>query len=273
MANRALLSERQIQITAPQDVRKEWLPKFFKYCNNLNMQKNEDLLSDLTSIAPQQGLWILTEENIIGVSNDLVTQSGLYPAASERIKNLVKIFKNAEISLFFSIRSYESFYRSAHSEVTRNRGYLPFEEFYDEIRYSNNSWFETVRMFQDALPQEKITLWKFEDFRSILPKLVQALTGLDDIQILLEAYKPHTTRPSLSQKTLDILSELNPVLSRKESLALVERINRAYPISPDCPNYRPFNPKQESIFQEQYQLDIQKIKASFPAIRFIEPSK
>jgi hypothetical protein len=270
LANRERLLSKNVTLSAPQDVRKEWLPAFCKFCSNAGKNAGAGLVQRLNAIAPEGGLWILTEENIVGVSNDFTTKTGIYPAAADRIGRLVELFRNANISLFFSLRSYDSFYRSAYSEVVRNRGYLPFDEFYDDDRFKNNSWVETVRTFQNVLPQERIVLWKFEDFRSLVPRLVHLMTGIEDVQALLDAYKPETTRPSLSQKTMEVLADMAPVLSRAESLKLVERINRAYPVEGYGP-YRPFSREQEEVFKQRYEADIAAMKTSFPGIRFLEP--
>lgn len=271
LANRDTLLTENVTISAPQDVRKRWLPEFFNYNKNRKHTVDKNLINRLTSIAPATGLWILTEENIIGVSNDFKNRAGIYPATGTRLKSLVSLFGNANIKLFFSVRSYASFYRSAYSEVVRNRGYLPFDEFYDATRYKNNSWIDTVRMFQEAIPQDHITLWKFEDFRLLVPHLIHLISGGHNAEALLTRYSPKTTRPSLSQKTIDILSDLSPVLRRDESLHLVERINAAYPVGNGCEPYQPFTSKQKSVFQEQYDTDIEEIKKRFSAIRFVEP--
>ena len=97
------------------------------------------------------------------------------------------------------------------------------------------------------------------------------MTGLEEVDKLLDAYKPQTTRPSLSQKTIDILDGLHPVLKRQESLALVERINRAYPIEQGHHPYRPFTPEEEARFRQIYDRDVEKIRAEFLRIRFLEP--
>jgi ribulose bisphosphate carboxylase small subunit len=271
MANRGTLSSGGVKLSAPQDVRKEWLPKFFKYCNNMSLRNDAQLKRELVAIAPQEGLWILTEENIAGVSNDFAIKPGMYPAAADRIKCILELFGEANISFFFSLRSYDSFYRSAYSEVVRNRGYIPFEDFYDESRFKHNSWYDMVRKICDVLPADKVVLWKFENFRELMPQLLQRMTGIDNVQPLIDAYKAETTRPSLSQKTIDILADLHKVLDRNESLALVERINRAYATSAGYPAYRAFPPEQEEKFAKQYENDIQRIKTEFPGIFFLEP--
>jgi hypothetical protein len=272
LANRNTLSSRKITLSAPQDLRKTWLPEFFKYCKSSDKGVESGQLEKLQSVSPRHGLWILTEENILGVSNDLKERSGIYPATADRLKGLAELFgREANLSLFFSLRSYDTFYRSAYSEIVRNRGYLPFDEFYDESRFENNSWIETVEMFQSVLPQANITLWKFEDFRELLPRLVRLLTGIEEVNELLDAYQPERTRPSLSQKTIEVLKVLSPVLSREESLNLVERINHVYSQANGYSSYTPFNEQQEASFRDRYEIDIQTIKDSFPDIRFLHP--
>ena len=124
--NRTVLEAQNIKLSSPSDVRKEWLPDFFKFCN----KNDSKALEQVHALAPKQGKWILTEENIAGVSNDFTVLPGMYPKVGERLACISKAFPGADISLFFSLRSYDSFYRSAYSEVVRNRGYIPFSEFY-----------------------------------------------------------------------------------------------------------------------------------------------
>lgn len=271
LANRARLLEFGVSLSAPEDVRKEWLPLFFKYCNNPGKRKDADFVTKLTSIAPQQGLWILTEENIVGVSNDFTVKPGMYPMAAQRLRMLTELFHGANIKLFFSVRSYDSFYRSAYSEVVRNRGYIPFEVFYDQARFSGNSWFEMAKSIQEVLPQQNIVLWRFEDFRGLVPRLVSEMTGIEDVQPLLDAYKPETTRPSLSQKTMDLLRDLHPVISRQESLALVERINKAYPVAAGYQTCLTFTLEQEAQLKNQYATDVKAIHSSFPDVNWLTP--
>jgi len=267
MASREKLSENKIKLSSPQDVRKEWLPSFFKFCN----KNDSNALKNVQSMAPKEGTWILTEENIAGVSNDFTKLAGMYPKIEERLNCIKKAFTDADIELFFSIRSYDSFYRSAYSEVVRNRGYIPFSEFYDEERFKNNSWVDMVRMFANVLSEGKITLWCFEDFRGLVPNLIERMTGLDNPEELMTAYKAETTRPSLSQKTMDILETLHPVISREESLKLVERINREYAISDGYAPLIPFNEEQIESFKKQYEKDVESIKKEFPHINFLTP--
>jgi len=266
MANRSVLLKQNIKISVPQDIREEWLPNFFKYCS----KNNQKLLPKIQEIAPKRGSWILTEENIAGVSNDFTIFPGMYPKMGERLKCIKEVFNNADIELFFSLRSYDSFYRSAYSEVIRNKGYIPFEEFYNEIRFQNNSWFELVKRFVSVIPQEKITLWCFEDFKDLIPELLKKMTNTSSPQKLIKEYKAEITRPSLSQKTIDILESLYPVLNRGESLAIVERINNKYAVSAGYAPLSTFSNEKITSLKIQYEKDIKAIKREFPNINFLK---
>ncbi|RLA76854.1 MAG: hypothetical protein DRG78_18315 [Epsilonproteobacteria bacterium] len=265
MVNRDILLNNNIKLSSPQDIRNEWLQYFFKYCKNPKI----DLLQKVQFIRPPQGTWVLTDENIIGVSNDLTVSSGIYPNAGKRLYCMQEAFRDVDIELFFSIRSYETFYRSAYSEIVRNRGYISFEEFYDEDRFRNNSWIETIKMFVEVVPEDKITLWCFEDFKSLMPTIISKVTGLSNSEELIQAYTSSVTRPSLSQKTIDILDMLDDVISREESQSLVERINKKYSIGNGYENLVTFNKEEIHLFQKKYQEDIQAIKEKFPNINFL----
>jgi hypothetical protein len=128
-----------------------------------------------------------------------------------------------------------------------------------------------VEQVEAVVSQENMTLWRFEDFRSLVPTLVGLLTRATDVKAMLDAYTPETTRPSLSSKTMDILALLEPVLKRPESLALVERLNRAYPVD-RYGEYRPFTKQQEDVFQAQYETDVRVIRDRYPRLRFLYPT-
>jgi len=264
-ANRECLAEERIRLSMPSDVRKEWLPAFFHWCNH----KDAESKQTMDRLVPVEGTWLLTEENIAGVSNDFSRLPGMYPKIDKRLKFLRKAYPDVEMELFFSLRSYETFYRSAYSEVVRNRGYLPFDEFYDKERFRSNSWLEMVRRIVQVIPQERITLWRYEDFRTLVPEILRRMTGVENTEAMIAAYHAETTRPSLSQKTIDILDALHPVLNRHESKKLVERINHAYPVSEGHAPLRTFTPEQEERFRRQYQEDVEAIRSEFPKINFL----
>lgn len=272
MANRAKLGADGVQLASPQDVRKEWLPLYFQAVRAFgeNGRIPPRLSGPLRAAMPAQGDWILTEENIIGVPIELLTQPGIYPNAARRLATLVALFPECKISLHFSLRSYDSFWRSMYSEIVRNRGFLPWDEFYKPEVFAKRSWLDTVTGFVSALPEAEITLWRFEDFRAVMPQALAELSGQSDVDPLIAAYQPEATRPSLSQKAMDILAEIAPALGRAEALRLTERINDHYSVAKGHAPFDPFDAETAAAMRADYARDIDTIRQKFPTLRFLE---
>lgn len=274
IANRERLALKGVHLAAPPDVRKEWMPLFFQATRKLRQSGAipQELLLDLRKIIPKTGNLILTEENILGVSDGLIKKPGIYPNAPYRLKALRKIFSGCDMSLYFSLRSYDGFWRSMYSETVRTQGFLPWSDFYNPETFDGRKWQETVLDFRSALPKSKITLWRFEDFRAVMPLVLMKLTEESDVAPLIAAYKSDATRTSLSQKTVDILSEVVPALGREAAQQWTRSINKHYSLEAGYPAFSPFNDAESAEMRARYTKDIEYIRRRFPKITFLEPS-
>lgn len=273
-ANRDQLAEQGVTLSTPQDLRNDWLPTLFKAQKSLLTTGAipEALATPLQQLRPKDGDWILTEENIIGIPYELSRLGGIYPMAGKRLKTLKALFPDATFEMYFSVRSYDSFYRSMYSEVLRNRGFMPFEEFYDPERFASNSWNLLLAEIVRHIPMEHIVLWKFEDFRTVMPQVLARLSGRDDLEAMIARYAPETTRPSLSQKTVDILNDLVPAIGPAEALKLTERINRHYAVADGHAPLQVFDAKTIAALQTQYDADLAQIAAQYPQITLLAPN-
>ena len=273
MTNRQKLAELGVHLSSPQDVRKEWLPLYFQAVRAFseNGRIPLRLSGPLRAAMPAQGDWILTEENIIGVPIELLNQPGIYPNAARRLAPLKALFPDSNISLHFSLRSYDTFWRSMYSEIVRNRGFLPWDEFYKPAAFATRSWVDTVTAFASVLPEAAITLWRFEDFRAVMPQTLAELSGQTEVAPLMAAYEPEATRPSLSQKAMDILAALAPAIGRAEALRLTERINDHYAVAKGHAPFDPFDAETAARMKADYARDIGAIQKKFPAVRFLKP--
>ncbi len=273
IANRDLLAERGVCLSAPQDIRKEWLPLFFKAVKALHKEGciPDTLAEPLVAQRPAHGDWILTEENIVGIPVDLLHLPGLYPNAAKRLRTLVTLFPKARISLHFSLRSYDSFYRSMYSEIVRSRRFVPFDAFYDETAFAQRTWHDTVARFAEVLPQGDIILWRFEDFRALMPDLLRQITGQDDVDDMIAHYAPTTTRSSLSQRAIDLITDLAPAVGPETALRLTEQINAHYGVDKGYAPFEPFAPSVAERLQAQYAADLAQIRQRFPGIRCLTP--
>lgn len=262
-ASREVLIENNVKLSIPEDLRESWLPALYEYSDNDVKECKHVIMSE----RPNSEIWIIAEENISGVSYDLMTNSGIYPDLSKRLSSIKELFNKDTIEIYFSLRSYDTYYRSAYLEVVRNRGYLPFSEFYNANRFQDNNWLNVIDVFSNLFDEENITIWRYEDFEKVMPDLLKDLTGFHQVQNLILRYPIEITRPSISKKTIDVLASLPSDISQKESRQIVERL-----IDSQSSNdqYIPFTDDEVESFKHKYRSDILKIRKKYPDIRFLD---
>ena len=267
--NKEILLKKNIKISTPNHLRESWLNLFMNYCHKDNKAHIEQLQNE----APKDGIWILSDENIAGTPYEfMVSNEGMYPNVKKRLTCLKELFPDVKIELFFALRSYDTFYRSTYLEVVRNRGYIPFEKYYDEDKFKTNSWETVIKMFTEVIPQENITLWLYEDIKNIMPKIINSMTELNNYEELILNYPLKKTRPSLSKKSLHVLASLYPVLSQEESKKIIEDVNEKYPIGEKYPKFIAFNKEKSIKFQKKYRENIISIKNEYNKINFLKGS-
>ena len=265
--NQKNLKQHNIKLSTPNELRKSWLGNFLNLCHIKERSHIEDLRKEL----PLSGIWILSDENFAGTPYEFkVSNQGMYPNVEQRLKCLKELFPTAKIELFFALRSYETFYRSTYLEVVRNRGYIPFEEYYSEEQFKHNSWLNVIKMFTSVISEENITLWCYEDIKIVMPTIINAMTGLNNAKELMQNYPTRKTRESLSKKSIEVLASLSSVMSQEESKKIVEIINNKYPLSDTYPKFIAFDTEKAEKFQIKYQQDIVNIKNRYPKIKFLK---
>ncbi|MEA2047497.1 MAG: hypothetical protein U9O64_03520 [Campylobacterota bacterium] len=265
-ANEELLMKNSIRVSTPNRLRPKWIQLFMEYCHHNRVSNKEELLA----LSPTRGTWIFSEENFVGNSYELSQASTLYPNILMRLKCFVALYPKAKIELYFSIRSYETFYRSTYLEVVRNRGYLPFNHYYKETLFQSKSWVNVIEMFSQVIPQENITLWCYEEIHHLMPEIINLMTELNNAKKLIKNYPIIKTRESLSQKSLEVLASLSSAMSQEESKKIVEVINNKYPLSDKYPKFIAFDTEKAEQFRIKYQQDIVNIKNRYPKIKFLK---
>ena len=255
--NRDILLDNKIRLLTPKDLR----PNFITILKNIS---NSNLLKDVDIL-------IISEENIAGVPYDLKISSGIYSNVKEKLNIIKYIFPNDDIEIFFSIRSYDEFYRSSYLEVVRNRGYIPFKDFYNQDRFINNSWLSVIKSFIEVVSEENITIWCYEDFKELTPLIISQLTdNISQVDKILLSYKDIRTRPSLSSRTINILNSFYSSNNKEEGNKIIEYLNNKYPISSNNPPYIPFNNKNRIRLQERYIGDINFIDKKYYNVNFLK---
>lgn len=263
--NRDILLKKDIGLSIPIDLRHDWIPLFFRLSENYS----KDLSDEIIDLSSRNKTWIFSEENFSGNSFELSKKSGIYMDLKHRLDVFNELFKNCNIEVFFSIRSYETFYRSAYLEVIRNRGYMSFDDFYSYERFINNNWVDVISSIVSVIPETHITIWCYEDLNFIKPEIIQRMTNLKDITCILESYENKVTRPSISSRSFSIIKRLSKSQTYSELNKLTDKLNIKYPANKSNGYFMPFDNHQISSFKTSYSQDIKKIRYNYPNINYL----
>lgn len=261
-SHRSYLNDNQCSVSIPINLRESWLPNFITYCNN----KDHTLANKIVEISPQNNTWILAEENFSGTPSELLVATEIYPNIAKRLENFCDIFDTCSIEVFFSIRSYETFYRSSYLEIVRNKGYLPFDEFYQQERFQHFSWIKVIQSINQLIDHDKIHIWCYEDLRELLPSLLSTMSDNIITRPTLEFKKPNSiTRPSMSNKCIDIIKKDYPNAPQK----ITEELINKYPANDINGYYMPFSDDQIFALKSQYKNELKEITSRFPNIQLL----
>jgi len=254
-ANRNFFEKKNLLILTPQILRKDYLPKFFQFC------KNGELSKDLISIFNQKyKSIILSDENLIGVTEDFIRKDGIYPYTIKRIKCFKKLYKDYDIKFYFSIRNYFDFYNSIYSEIIRNYGFISIKEFKEKLDWKNNSWVTFIQEIEDTLGKDKMFIWDFSLIKNNLFTILNLLADINEKEFKFLQKDIKEKRIGLSLKAVKIMEEIYPVLQRQEYFSLLERINNQYSVNKRFKKVNVFSKEEEKFLKEKYEKDIKEIK-------------
>ena len=265
--NQRLLNDNEIYFSTPTQLRNErWFESI------LTKDGIDDIHGDNTeeNTIPTSGLWIISEENILGIPYDFMTSNEIYPRASKRLHNLKKLISDKDITIYFSIRCYHSYYSSCYLEVVRNNGYLDFSNFYDKSRFKHNTWLSVIDVLTKIFPENNIVLWCYEDFIKLENIILKKLTGLADNELVIDD-SAALKRTSLSSKALDRLKKMSSKKQYPVTSEQIETLNLELPRTPETPSFMPFSEAEITLFKKRYKNDIREIKEIYPKITFLSP--
>jgi len=210
---------------------------------------------------------ILSDENIAGGVNDPLQHNALYPNSRGNLERLLENLGGHQIEVYIALRSYDSFLASMYSEVLRHHPFVTFYEYTATLSGDDVSWHPIIQDLTKVVNPSQMILWDFADFRQIGDQIFDSMLGAP---LAAELDRPTgSVRDSLSAKAIAALTALRHALSNEEIKLLVGPIGQAFPKNSENLPYLPFPPKVVERLQKQYAIDIARIKADFPAIRFV----
>ncbi len=199
-----------------------------------------------------------SEENIIGFVRDLLT-SPLYPHLMENLRPFASLARTADVTVFLSIRSFDSLLTSAYAQQIRFRP-VPggFEPLRAQILARPPSWVDVIRRLRAVLPAVNIKLWKYEDYRLNDWQILSHFCGAD-VRKGPRLPAPASTR-SLSARSIASLEVLGEQLTNEEYRKAASSMGHA---ETHGDAFRPFLPSEQALLRDKYLSDIAEIKHNF----------
>jgi len=184
---------------------------------------------------------ILSDENLIGLCNDLTATGKAYQRAEPRLKRARGLLAGHEITLFMAIRSYDDFTASAYCEAMRHtKQFDTFDAFRARFDLETLRWPKLIRRLQAALKPVEVKIWRFEDFRGHEDSVLKAIAFGADAGIKMEESK--VERPSFSGAAVSILDMVSARLGPAAAAELVGPVSDILPKGAGKSHYPAFDP-------------------------------
>lgn len=123
---------------------------------------------------------ILSEENALGrvIDGDgLVLDDPFYPSAVKSIAGHVARLAPHPVHLFLAVRAPHDFLTSMYSQALMRGKVTGWSDYEAQVSFRSIDWPGLVARLMDGTGCASLTLWRMEDYNTLLPHLVQRLAG------------------------------------------------------------------------------------------------
>ncbi|MGM0583461.1 MAG: hypothetical protein ACQEUZ_02255 [Pseudomonadota bacterium] len=203
----------------------------------------------------------LSEENILGVSGDLLSWP-FYPRLARRLRPFDSLADGAELTLFLSVRGFEGLLPSAYAQALRTRpvpgGFGPIAA---AALDSPPSWLELVRRIAAAAPRARLRVWRFEDYLTREQEILSRFCGVAAPPA--DRLPPPDFTRTPSARAVARIEALSPLLPRALHKIAARRI-----IASDGSDekFSPFSPSQRSLLREACEEDLARLQRELPGV-------
>lgn len=203
----------------------------------------------------------LSEENILGVSGDLLSWP-FYPRLAGRLRPFDGLAEEAELTLFLSVRGFEGLLPSAYAQALRTRpipgGFGPIAA---AALDSPPSWLELVRRIAAAAPRARLRVWRFEDYLTREQEILSRFCGVEAPPA--DRLPPPDFTRTPSARAVARIEALSPLLPRALHKMAARRIIAA---DGSDEKFSPFSPSQRSLLREAYEEDLARLRRELPGV-------
>ncbi|EKE44877.1 putative glycosyltransferase [Oceaniovalibus guishaninsula JLT2003] len=198
---------------------------------------------------------VIFDENILGLSQNVLSSFGVYPEGAVRSSELADRLDLRAPRLVLAIRDMTGFIPSLYCEALKA---VPFRRFRDflETPFDLLSWVPLVDALLAAFPQSGLTVYTAEALRGNEAVLCEAVLGLprsDFVRV------DHSERPGFSQEAVNRIAALHA--EGRWSRAAQRQIVRSYPKGRDYPAFDPWSDNERDRLRDRFAEDVPLIAA------------
>lgn len=153
---------------------------------------------------------ILFNDNFIAVPARICDHGQFYPQAEGKTRALHRLFPEAQLSLFLSIRHPASFLQ----DVLDRQRIKDLATYLGPLAPQDLRWSDVVRRIRQAAPQTPLTVWCTEDAPLIWDQLIRRISGMPQEMPIVGA------------------RDLLAAVLTEQGLAEVAAFDSAYPLAP-----------------------------------------
>jgi hypothetical protein len=199
---------------------------------------------------------VISEENIIGESQDIYCSKLLYSNVEKRVNRLKGfVAKFSEANIWISIRSMDTFIPSLYCESLLHSKFRRFGLVFSG-QYAQ-SWVPVISILRETFPGAKINVISYDTYRTILPKWLTVITGVKAGWNLLEEERP---RASLNYLALKIMNYAHLFIPPAKSSVILEAMSWYFYKRGKGNKFSPFKGEIKSSLKILYMEDLEKIK-------------
>jgi len=197
---------------------------------------------------------IVSDENLLGSCPDAVHTGHLYGAAMTRLSQLSRVLQGHDVTLFLSVRSYDTFIPSLYCEALRWMDeFVPFRDFEKRINFASFCWPSLHRRVTTVLQPSAQKIWLYEDFRANAETIVRALAF--DFAGALDFDLPGDLKAAMSQAAVERLEKLSREVGPKAAGLQIRAVDAALPKAAGQSAFSPWPESERGRLRSLYDED------------------
>lgn len=194
---------------------------------------------------------IISEENIMGGTDDLFNHSELYPDAKYRLNKIKEAFSDHKIFVFFSIREYSSYLSSMYCEFLRHyKKHISFDNYIKNFDIINFEWNSIISVITEIFGHNYCNIIRFEDFIADNNVLFRHFLNQKTISEL--SIRNKESRPSFLNKTINHLNSQLLFESPQSVAKLKYNLNQYYKKQGETKKFNPWSEIEIEYFKNKY---------------------